>query len=211
MHSVPYAKETLVMLLGYALGCFTSGYYLVRWRTGDDIRWLGSGSVGATNVGRVLGRPGFFLTVLCDFFKGLFAVWLARYFQLNPTGAVLTMVAVAIGHIWPAQLWFHGGKGVATSLGALLMFDYSIALTFAALFPVVYAALRNFVLAGLLAFALTPLALFAADYSLTSVFGVSALALLVLIAHRKNIPDEIHKLMTGQKLKGDKRAVPKQP
>ncbi len=192
MHSVPYAKETLVMLLGYALGCFTSGYYLVRWRTGDDIRWLGSGSVGATNVGRVLGRPGFFLTVLCDFFKGLFAVWL-------------------VGHIWPAQLWFHGGKGVATSLGALLMFDYSIALTYAALFLVVYTALRNFVLAGLLAFALTPLALFAADYSLTSVFGVSALALLVLIAHRKNIPDEIHKLMTGRKLKGDKRAVPRQP
>src|SRR2546422_10075017 len=147
MHSVPYAKETLVMLLGYALGCFTSGYYLVRWRTGDDIRWLGSGSVGATNVGRVLGRPGFFLTVLCDFFKGLFAVWLARYFQLNPTSTVLTMVAVAIGHIWPAQLWFHGGKGVATSLGALLMFDYSIAFTFAALFLVVCASLRNFVFA----------------------------------------------------------------
>ncbi|PYM14611.1 MAG: glycerol-3-phosphate acyltransferase [Verrucomicrobia bacterium] len=209
MHSVPYAKETLVMLVGYALGCFTSGYYLVRWRTGEDIRWLGSGSVGATNVGRVLGRPGFFLTVLCDFFKGLFAVWLAGYFRLNPTGAVLTMVAVAIGHIWPAQLWFHGGKGVATSLGALLMFDYSIAFTFAALFLVVCAALRNFVLAGLVAFALTPLALFAADYSLTSVFGVSALALLILIAHRKNVPDEIHKLMTGRKLKSDKRAVPK--
>ena len=209
MHSVPYAKETLVMLVGYALGCFTSGYYLVRWRTGEDIRWLGSGSVGATNVGRVLGRPGFFLTVLCDFFKGLFAVWLAGYFRLNPTGAVLTMVAVAIGHIWPAQLWFHGGKGVATSLGALLMFDYSIAFTFAALFLVVCAALRSFVLAGLVAFALTPLALFAADYSLTSVFGVSALALLILIAHRKNVPDEIHKLMTGRKLKSDKRAVPK--
>ena len=209
MHSVPYAKETLVMLVGYALGCFTSGYYLVRWRTGEDIRWLGSGSVGATNVGRVLSRPGFFLTVLCDFFKGLFAVWLAEYFGLNHTGVVLTLVAVAIGHIWPAQLWFHGGKGVATSLGALLMFDYSIAFTFAALFLVVCAALRNFVLAGLLAFALTPLALFAADYSLTSVFGVSALALLILIAHRKNVPDEIHKLMTGRKLKSDKRAVPK--
>ena len=211
MHSVPYAKETLVMLVGYALGCFTSGYYLVRWRTGEDIRWLGSGSVGATNVGRVLGRPGFFLTVLCDFFKGLFAVWLAEYFGHNHTGVVLTLVAVAIGHIWPAQLWFHGGKGVATSLGALLMFDYSIAFTFAALFLVVCAALRNFVLAGLLAFALTPLALFAADYSLTSVFGVSALALLILIAHRKNIPEEIHKLMTGRKLKSDKRAVPRQP
>ncbi len=209
MHSVPYAKETLMLLVGYALGCFTSGYYLVRWRTGDDIRLIGSGSVGATNVGRVLGRPGFLLTVLGDFFKGLFAVWLARYFQLKPTGVMLVMIAVSAGHIWPVQLWFRGGKGVATSLGALMMFDSSIAFTFAALFLATCAVLRNFVLAGLLAFALTPLALFAADYSLDSVFGVSAMALLILIAHRRNIPDEIHKLMTGRKLKNDKRAVPK--
>ncbi len=209
MHSVPYAKETLMLLVGYALGCFTSGYYLVRWRTGDDIRLIGSGSVGATNVGRVLGRPGFLLTVLGDFFKGLFAVWLARYFQLKPTGVMLVMIAVSAGHIWPVQLWFRGGKGVATSLGALMMFDSSIAFTFAALFLATCAVLRNFVLAGLLAFALTPLALFAADYSLDSVFGVSAMALLILIAHRRNIPDEIHKLMTGRKLKNDKRVVPK--
>ncbi|HYT62193.1 MAG TPA: glycerol-3-phosphate acyltransferase [Haliangiales bacterium] len=209
MHSVPYAKETLMLLVGYALGCFTSGYYLVRWRTGDDIRLIGSGSVGATNVGRVLGRPGFLLTVLGDFFKGLFAVWLARYFQLKPTGVMLVMIAVSAGHIWPVQLWFRGGKGVATSLGALMMFDSSIAFAFAALFLAACAVLRNFVLAGLLAFALTPLALFAADYSLDSVFGVSAMALLILIAHRRNIPDEIHKLMTGRKLKNDKRVVPK--
>ena len=100
---------------------------------------------------------------------------------------------------------------LAITVGALVMFDYSIAFTFAALFLVACAALRNVVLAGLLAFALTPLALFAADYSLTSVFGVSALALLILIAHRKNIPEEIHKLVTGRKLKSDKRAVPRQP
>src|SRR6266516_778689 len=155
MHSVPYGKETLVMLAGYALGCFTSGYYLVRWRTGEDVRMIGSGSVGATNVGRVLGRAGFCLTVFCDLCKGLLAVWLALYFQLNPTGAVLTMLAAAAGHVWRAPLWFRGGKGVATSLGALLMFDYSIALTFSALFLVLCAALRNFVLGGLLAFVMT--------------------------------------------------------
>src|ERR1043166_3198035 len=156
MHSVPYAKETLLVFIGYALGCFTSGYYLVRWRTGGDIRLFGSGSVGATNVGRVLGRPGFLLTVLSDFFKGLVAVWLARYLQIRPTGVMLTMIAVSAGHIWPVQLWFRGGKGVATSLGGLMMFDCSIAFTFAALFLLVYGAWRNFVLAGLLAFAFTP-------------------------------------------------------
>jgi len=209
MHYLPYAKETLVILAGYSLGCFTSGYYLVRWRTGDDIRLLGSGSVGATNVSRVLGKPGFVLTLLCDFFKGLLAVWLAEYFRISPTGAVLTMIAVAGGHVWPAQLWFHGGKGVATSLGAVVMFDHVIAAIFAGMFLVLFALIRNFVLAGLLAFAITPLALFLLDFPLDSVFGLSALALLILIAHRRNIPDEIGRITMGRKLKSDKRAVPK--
>jgi len=209
MYSVPYGKEMLVMLGGYALGCFTSGYYLVRWRTGEDIRRLGSGSVGATNVSRVLGLPGFCLTVSCDFAKGMLAVWLAEYYQVNPTATVLTMLAVTTGHVWPAQLWFRGGKGVATSLGALLMFGYFIAMIFTGLFLALYAAVRNFVLAGLLGFALTPLALFLLDFPLTSVFGLSALALLILIAHRKNIPDEIGKLMDERRLKSDKPDVPK--
>ena len=209
MYSMPYGKETLVMLAGYALGCFTSGYYLVRWRTGEDIRSLGSGSVGATNVSRVLGLPGFCLTVSCDFGKGMLAMWLAEYFRINPTATMLTMLAVTTGHVWPAQLWFRGGKGVATSLGALLMFGYLIALTFTGLFLALYGVVRNFVLAGLLAFAITPLALFLLDFSLTSVFGLSALALVILIAHRKNIPDEIGKLINERRLKSDKPAMRK--
>ena len=209
MYSMPYGKETLVILAGYALGCFTSGYYLVRWRTGEDIRSLGSGSVGATNVSRVLGLPGFCLTVSCDFAKGMLAMWLAEYFRINPTATMLTMLAVTTGHVWPAQLWFRGGKGVATSLGALLMFGYFIALTFAGLFLALYGVVRNFVLAGLLAFAITPLALFLLDFSLTGVFGLSALALVILVAHRKNIPDEIGKLINERRLKSDKPAMRK--
>ena len=209
MYSMPYGKETLVILAGYALGCFTSGYYLVRWRTGEDIRSLGSGSVGATNVSRVLGLPGFCLTVSCDFGKGMLAMWLAEYFRINPTATMLTMLAVTTGHVSPAQLWFRGGKGVATSLGALLMFGYFIALTFTGLFLALYGVVRNFVLAGLLAFAITPLALFLLDFSLTSVFGLSALALVILIAHRKNIPDEIGKLINERRLKSDKPAMRK--
>src|SRR5947208_14693195 len=104
MHSVPYAKETLVVLLGYGLGCLTSGYYLVRWRTGEDVRFIGSGSVGARNVGRVLGPPGFCLTVVCDFSKGLLAVWLAEDFQLKPTGVMLTVLAAAAGHVSPVAV-----------------------------------------------------------------------------------------------------------
>lgn len=203
MQSLPYAKETLVIFLGYGLGCFTSGYYLVRWWTGEDIRLMGSGSVGATNVSRVLGKPGFLLTVTCDFCKGLLAVWLAEYFRVSATAAVLAMIAAAAGHIWPVQLWFRGGKGVATSLGAVMMLDYWIGGLFAAIFVVLWGVLRNYVLAGLLAFAFTPLALFLLDFPLNSVFGLSALALLILVAHRRNIPEEMARMAAGRKWKGD--------
>ncbi len=206
---MPYGKETLLILAAYAVGCFTTGYYLVRWWTGTDVRASGSGSVGATNVGRVMGRPGFFLTVLGDFSKGVFAVWLAEYFQLRPVAAVLAMLAAVIGHIWPAQLRFHGGKGVATGLGALLICNHLMAFTFVPVLLVLWTGIRNFVLAGMAAFTILPLVAFGLDLPLDTVFGLSALAVLILIAHRKNIPDEIAKLIAERKLKGEKRAVPK--
>jgi glycerol-3-phosphate acyltransferase PlsY len=209
MDAMPYAKETLVILTGYALGCFASGYYLVRWRTGGDVRDLGSGSVGARNVGRILGRTGFLFTLLLDFFKGTLAVWLAATVRMKSEPLMLTMLAVTAGHIWPAQLGFRGGKGVATSLGALLMYDYTIALIFAGLFAAAFGLIRNFVLAGMLAFAITPFVLFALGFPLTSVFGVSALAVLILISHRRNVPDEMSRLIAGRKLKGDKGVVSK--
>lgn len=209
MDPLPYGKESLLVCIAYALGCFTSGYYLVRWWTGQDVRLSGSGSVGATNVGRILGRPGFFLTVLCDSSKGALAVWLADYFRIKPVGVVLVTLAVVVGHIWPVQLWFRGGKGVATCLGALAVYNYVITLTFVGLFLILLVGLRNVVLASLAAFAIVPLALFGMDFALNSVFGLSALAVLILIAHRKNIPDEIGKMIAERKLKGDKRAVPK--
>lgn len=209
MHFVPYTKEMLVIAAAYALGCFTAGYYLVRWRTGEDVRLTGSGSAGATNAGRILGRSGFMLTVLIDFLKGAVAVWMAAHFQLKPEPMMLTMLAVVAGHIWPMQLWFRGGKGVATSLGALMMFDYGITLIFSGLFVAIFVVIRNFVLAGLAAFALTPLTLFLLDFPLTSVFGLSALAVLILIAHRKNIREEIARTLSDSKSKNDKRAVSK--
>jgi len=116
---------------------------------------------------------------------------------------------VAAGHIWPMQLWFRGGKGVATSLGAILVFDYVIALVYAGLFLALFGLMRNFVLAGLLAFAITPLALFLAGFPLTSVFGLSALAVLILIAHRKNVREEMSKVLSEDKIKNGKRAVSK--
>src|ERR1035441_2499722 len=78
-----WTRAGCIGLAAYALGCFTTGYYLVRWRTGQDVREVGSGSVGARNVGRLLGRQGFLATMLCDFGKGMLAVWGARRFTTD--------------------------------------------------------------------------------------------------------------------------------
>src|SRR5215471_4498386 len=90
-----------ILLGAYILGCFTTGYYLVRLLTGRDIRENGSGSVGARNVSRVLGKTGFTLTLLVDFAKGALVVQLARHFTTEDCLVILAMMAVVAGHIWP--------------------------------------------------------------------------------------------------------------
>lgn len=112
-----------MILFSYAMGCFCAGYYLTRLRTGQDIRSMGSGATGAKNVGRVLGAWGFVLTFLIDFAKGAAAVWLAHQFGREPPVVMMCVIAVVAGHIWPLQLKFRGGKGIATGLGAIVMFD----------------------------------------------------------------------------------------
>jgi acyl phosphate:glycerol-3-phosphate acyltransferase len=182
----------------YLLGCCTTGYYLVRWRTGQDIRESGSGSVGARNVSRILGATGFVLTVLGDFAKGAIAVWAARHFAADQRLVALAMLAVVAGHIWPAQLRLRGGKGMATSLGALCVFDFHLAGAFALLFSVGFGLVRKTILPGLFAFACLPFICAYLAYNPAGpaldpgkVFSVSVLTSMVLIAHRKNVTDEI--------------------
>lgn len=181
---------TGISLAAYALGCFATGYYLVRLWSGQDIRAVGSGSIGAKNVGRVLGKTGFLLTVLGDIGKGAFAIWVARHFTLDEHVVALALLAVVVGHIWPLQLRFHGGKGMATSLGALLLFDYHLAFSYVLLFACGFAVMRKTVLPGLLAMASLPLVCMFLNHDQAKVVFISILAGLVLLAHRKNLMDE---------------------
>jgi len=176
----------------YILGCFTTGYYYVRVRTDQDIRDLGSGSVGAKNVGRVLGWRAFWVTLLGDFAKGACAVWAAQHFTTDPRLVALALLAVVAGHIWPIQLRFQGGKGIATSLGGLLVYDYRLTLVYVLLFAGAFATLRRSVLPGLFAFACLPLASMYMYWGPEppKVVATSALAAMVLLAHRKNLSDE---------------------
>ncbi len=184
-------QATGSVAVAYFLGCFATGYYLVRARTGRDIREIESGSTGARNVGRVLGKPGFLLTVFGDFGKGALAVWAACEWTNNQHLAALAMLAVVAGQIWPAQLCFRGGKGVSTSLGALLVLDYRIALTFAVLFLAGLVVMRKTVLPGLFAFACLPLASLWFNWDGLTATLMAVLSAMILFAHRRNISEEI--------------------
>jgi acyl-phosphate glycerol 3-phosphate acyltransferase len=195
------ALDFFLVGLCYCLGCFTAGYYWVRLRTGQDIRQLGSGTVGARNAGRILGPWGFVVVLLLDFTKGALAVWLATKFDVTAEVTVMAMTAVVVGHTWPAQLRFHGGKGVATSLGAILAFDPLSALLLVIVFLAGFALLRNFTRAGLLAFALSPLAGFLNAFGVIEVAALSSLAAVVLLAHQKNIRQEFAGILAARALK----------
>ncbi len=106
-------------LLAYLIGGLPFGYWFVRLSLGRDIRTMGSGNIGATNVHRTAGKRAGVIVLLLDIFKGLFAVWAADALtHHNATAIALAGAAVILGHCYPALLKFRGGKGVACFVGA---------------------------------------------------------------------------------------------
>ena len=182
-----YVKEVIVIILSYLLGGFSTGYFLVRFFKGEDVRNVGSRAVGATNVGRVLGKKGFLITFLGDALKGMIVSGSALYLNLNPWGVVLAILAVVVGHILPLQLDFRGGKGIATAVGALLILDYKLILVVSLFFVITIAITRLYTFSGLFAFALSPVVAFILGRPQTHVNGLVILVVFILIAHRKNI------------------------
>jgi glycerol-3-phosphate acyltransferase PlsY len=180
-------QELGAIVAAYLLGCIATAYYIVRLRTGQDIRQLGSGNVGGRNAGRVLGRTGFVLVAVGDALKGLLAVLFARWLGVGEWTMALVLLAVLAGHIWPAQLGFRGGKGAATFIGALAGYDLLAALLTVGLFVLLFVILRSFTLAGLLALVLTPFGMLVLGRSQFEVIAVAVPVLLVIFAHRENL------------------------
>src|SRR5665213_1200032 len=187
-------RTTGALLAAYFSGCFATGYYLVRWRAGQDIRDLGSGNIGARNAGRVLGSSGCLLTVAGDLLKGALAVWMAILLTGNDRVALPALLAVVAGHMWPVLLRFHGGKGVSTSLAGLLVCDIRLLLAYCMVFALGFVLLRRTVISGLLAYAALPLAAWFLHEDAAHVCGISILAAVILIAHHKNMPEALNGL-----------------
>ena len=180
------------IIVAYLLGCIATAYYIVRLRTRQDIRQLGSGNVGGRNAGRVLGRSGFAIVAVGDALKGLLAVLFARYLGVSEWTIALVLLAVLAGHIWPAQLSFRGGKGAATFIGALAGYNVMIALLTAGVFVLLFVLLRSFTLAGLLALLLTPVGMFLLGQPQFEIIAVAVPVLLVIFAHRENLRTMLH-------------------
>ncbi|OGO57720.1 MAG: hypothetical protein A2Z32_10760, partial [Chloroflexi bacterium RBG_16_69_14] len=121
MMARPPLGALLAGVIAYGVGSVPTGYLLVRWRRGADIRRLGSGSTGARNVGRQLGPGWAVLAAVLDVLKGALSVAVGRLVGASP--AAVPMLAVVAGHIWPVSLGFAGGRGITPALGAVAMID----------------------------------------------------------------------------------------
>lgn len=171
--------------IGYLLGSIPFGLVITRVLGLGDLRRIGSGNIGATNVLRTGNKPAALATLLLDSGKGAIAVLLARW--LGGEGAALIAGAAAfLGHLYPVWLGFKGGKGVATFLGTLLALDWRLGLAACAIWLVTALALRISSLSALVAAALTPLiALWIDGPRMAAVAAL--MAVLIFIRHRTNI------------------------
>ena len=180
-------KEIIGIIMAYLLGGICTGYYLVRLKLKQDIRDHGSGGVGARNVGRVLGKSGFVLTMLGDALKGGIAILLAREFDIAEPAVSLVLVAVIAGHIWPLPLHFRGGRGIATAIGSYLVYDFNLTLILLGLTLVLMAFRRGFILSGLAAFLLFPGIAYALELPAHTVAALTGSSVIILFAHRERI------------------------
>ena len=186
----------LIFVLSYLIGSIPSGYLVARSK-GIDIRQRGSSNIGAANVARVMGKKWGYLVGFCDFLKGFLAVKLgliAAQFPLSPVlGGVTAAIACILGHNYPIWLGFKGGKGIATSGGAILaLLPALVFVSGGVVWVAVFLISRYTSLASIIAAVVLPIAVLlivaktGTDFWLLLAFSV-LMAALAIWRHRANI------------------------
>jgi glycerol-3-phosphate acyltransferase PlsY len=181
--TVMFLLQTL--LFGYLLGSVPFGLFFTRLSGAGDIRAVGSGNIGATNVLRTGKKWAAAATLLCDGAKGAAAVLIARW-ALPPGAETFAALGAVLGHIFPVWLKFHGGKGVATFLGISLALYWPVGLLVAAIWLGAALIWRISSLAALIAIALSPL-LFVLFHKDAYAALTLLLSVLIYVMHRENI------------------------
>jgi glycerol-3-phosphate acyltransferase PlsY len=189
MDALPYLA--IALAFGYLLGSIPFGLLITRAAGLGDVRKIGSGNIGATNVLRTGNRKLAALTLLLDALKGTAAVLIAGHF--GGDYAIAAGFGAFIGHLYPVWLGFKGGKGVATYLGVLIGMAWIGALVFAVVWLAVAFATRYSSLAALVAAVAVPVALYL--LGLPAAAGLFAvMSVIVFVKHRANIG----RLMAGE-------------
>lgn len=185
--------------LGYLLGSVPFGVLIAKTMNLGDLRKIGSGNIGATNVLRTGNKLAAFLTLVLDGGKGAAAVLIARAFALEDA-VMLAGFASFLGHCFPVWLGFKGGKGVATFIGLSLAAAWPVGLLVCATWLVVAFVLRYSSLSALTAAALSPVFAYVTGYAEMTVLFI-ALAVLIYVRHAQNIS----RLLAGQESKIGKK------
>lgn len=172
-------------LVSYLAGSIPFGLILTKVTGHGDIRTLGSGNIGATNVLRTGDKWLALATLFCDVLKGFVPVALAARFGEGL--ASIAVIAAVLGHVFPVWLNFKGGKGVATGVGVLLAYAWPVAAAALATWLVVALVFRYSSLAALAATGLAPLYTWLFDRSLDRTLVVLAIALIIITRHSNNI------------------------
>ena len=196
----------IIIVVAYLLGNISTSYIVAKRLAGVDIRTQGSGNAGSTNVLRTMGKKAGALTFGGDVLKGVVAVGFARilayYMKADQvTCAYIAVVAVVIGHNWPAFLGFKGGKGVATSLGSMLAINPVLALTCLAAFIIIVLVSKYVSLGSVLGICLSPV-LMLITHNTQGLWVTLFLSASVVYTHRANIK----RLLNGTERKlGEKK------
>ena len=181
----------LTIIIAYLIGAIPTGYLIVKSKTGEDLRTIGSGSTGATNVKRVLGKKWFFTTLLLDAFKGALPVILAKTFVTAGASLglapVIAAVAVIIGHSKSCFLDFKGGKSVASGVGTILALNFIVGLMIAVVWAIITYTTKYVSVGSIIALLISPILMFLFHAPIAYIGYCALGAIYIVYLHRENI------------------------
>ncbi len=186
-----YLQLGLTAVAAYIIGSIPTGYLIVKTKTGDDIRTIGSGSTGATNVKRVLGKKWFFITLLLDAFKGALPVILAKLFVTAGSSLglapVIAAIAVIIGHSKSCFLKFQGGKSVASGVGTILALNWMVGAIIAVIWAIITYSTKYVSVGSIIALLISPFLMYFFKNPIAYICYCASGAIYIVYLHRENI------------------------
>ena len=178
----------LALAVSYLIGSISFAYIAGRIK-GLDLSREGTGTLGARNVGRTLGRTAGIFILILDIMKGITAVMAAGIISEQPIAPIIGWLGLVCGHCWSVFLGFKGGKGLASSAGALLIISPILLLLELVIMLVIIATFRNIYLAAIIATAFLPVLVWAIGGNIHFIITTLLIAVIILYRHKKNLSD----------------------